>query len=113
MDCFLSDKVQTMISRTTSQDESVKTDLYGFFCNSLSGMAKLQASSSKRASHLGHKKGALGVTDWIMLMTEDYVFFLNCYSHFCEITLLVKWMIPLHQRCACRKDSLNRRWVGF
>lgn len=77
-------------------------------------MAKLQANSSKRASHLGRKKkGPLGVTDWIMLMSEDYMFFLNCYSHFCETALLVKWMIPLHQSYASRKGGLNSRWAGF
>lgn len=38
-------------------------------------MAKLQANSSKKASHLGlEKEGPLRVTDSIMLMTEDSVF---------------------------------------
>lgn len=68
MDCCLSDKVQTMISRATTQDESVKTDLYRFFHNSLSGMAKLQANSSKRASHLGHQKNRTTRSDRL-----DYV----------------------------------------
>lgn len=74
IDCCLSDVVQATISRATTQYESVKADFIQVLLNSLSCMAKVQTSSSKRASHFGHKKKVpLGVTDLIMLVAEDCV----------------------------------------